>query len=37
MDSKSIDISHNILYTWTVAGVGAGSIGKNPKWTLNYR
>jgi len=26
MNSKSIDLSHNIHYTWTVAGVGAGSI-----------
>jgi len=26
MNSKSIDLSYNIHYPWTVAGVGAGSI-----------
>ena len=33
MDSMSIDLSQKILYTWQVAGVGAGYIGKkNTTW-----
>jgi len=27
MDSMSLDLSQKILYTWQVAGVGAGYIG----------
>jgi len=28
MDGMSLDLSQKILYTWQVAGVGAGYIGK---------